>query len=66
MHAGHRSTFVEVIRWTRRDIFWYLLIATIPTLLYQLLRWTWLTIPWVPIALVGTAVAFIRGFKNNG
>ncbi|HQW98841.1 MAG TPA: hypothetical protein PLS30_07780 [Flavobacteriales bacterium] len=55
-----------MIRWTRRDIFWYLLIATIPTLLYQLLRWTWLTIPWVPIALVGTAVAFIRGFKNNG
>jgi len=29
------------------------------------LGWTWLTIPWVPIALVGTAVAFITGFKNN-
>lgn len=65
MHAGRRFTFNEVIRWTRRDILFYLVLATIPTLLYILLDWTWLTIPWVPIALVGTAVAFITGFKNN-
>lgn len=51
--------------WTRRDILFYLVLASIPTLLYQMLGWTWLTIPWVPIALVGTAVAFITGFKNN-
>jgi putative membrane protein len=33
--------------------------------LYALVGWTWLTIPWVPIAMVGTAVAFIVSFKNN-
>jgi len=65
MHAGRRFTFKEVIRWTRRDILFYLVLATIPTMLYQFLDWNWLTIPWVPIALVGTAVAFITGFKNN-
>ncbi len=27
--------------------------------------WSWLTVPWLPIALIGTAVAFITGFKNN-
>lgn len=65
MHAGRRFTFREVIFWTRRDIYFYLVVGTIPTLLYTLLDWTWLTVPWVPIALVGTAVAFIVGFKNN-
>ncbi len=65
MHAGRRFTFREVLFWTRRDIFFYLIIGTIPTVLYQLLGWTWLTIPWVPIAMIGTAVAFIVGFKNN-
>lgn len=27
--------------------------------------WKWLAIPWVPVALLGTATAFISGFKNT-
>lgn len=65
MHAGRRFTFRQVIHWTRRDIFFNLIIGTVPTVLYQFLGWTWLSIPWVPIAMIGTAVAFIVGFKNN-
>ncbi|HEY0977842.1 MAG TPA: bestrophin family ion channel [Flavobacteriales bacterium] len=65
MHAGRRFQLREVLVWTRRDILRYLVIGTVPTLLYQLLDWHWLTIPWVPIAAIGTAVAFIVGFKNN-
>ncbi|HRH68541.1 MAG TPA: bestrophin family ion channel [Flavobacteriales bacterium] len=65
MHTGRRFTFTEVIKWTRRDIYWYLFLSIVPTLFYVGLGWKWLTIPWVPIALVGTAVAFITGFKNN-
>lgn len=65
MHAGRRFSFREVVYWTRRDIFFYLVLATIPTLLFQVVGWKWLTLPWVPIAMVGTAVAFIVGFKNN-
>jgi len=65
MHAGRRFTLREVLWWTRRDITWFLFLATIPTVLYAVLGWTWLTIPWVPIALIGTAVAFLTGFKNN-
>ena len=26
---------------------------------------TWLKIPWTPLALIGTAVAFVIGFQNN-
>ena len=65
MHAGRRFTLKEVLMWTRRDIYWFLFLAIVPTSLFVFLGWTWLTIPWVPIALVGTAVAFITGFKNN-
>lgn len=65
MHAGRRFKLREVLFWTRRDIFRYLIIAAIPTVLCQLFGWKWLALPWVPIALVGTAVAFLVGFKNN-
>jgi ion channel-forming bestrophin family protein len=65
MHAGKNYSFKEVLYWTRRDIGQLLLIAAVPTLCYKLLGWTWLGLPWLPIALLGTAVAFVVGFKNN-
>lgn len=65
MHAGRRFTLREVLYWTRRDIYFFLLLAIVPTILYEVVGLKWLTLPWVPIALVGTAVAFITGFRNN-
>jgi putative membrane protein len=65
MHIGKGYTFKEVILWTRRDIFILLILAAIPTTLFQLFKWQWLLLPWLPIALLGTAVAFVVGFKNN-
>jgi putative membrane protein len=65
MHIGRGYTFKEVILWTRRDILLLLIVTSIPTVLYQLFHWKWLTLPWLPIALLGTAVAFVVGFKNN-
>ncbi len=38
--------------------------STIVTL-YLYLEWEWLMIPWVPLTLIGIAVAFYLGFKNN-
>ena len=65
MHAGKHYTFKEVLIWTRRDIFTHFIIAAIPTCCYMFLGWHWFVIPWLPIALLGTAVAFVVGFKNN-
>ncbi len=65
MHAGQKFSIKEVLLWTRRDIFSLLIIAALPTCCYVLLDWKWLAIPWLPIALLGTAVAFVVGFKNN-
>ncbi|MBP6430403.1 MAG: hypothetical protein KA319_01430 [Ferruginibacter sp.] len=33
--------------------------------LYKVVGWHWLSIPWLPVSLIGTAVAFYVGFKNN-
>ncbi|GJM36148.1 MAG: hypothetical protein DHS20C18_51490 [Saprospiraceae bacterium] len=65
MHAGKRFTTFQALMWTRNDILVFLIIGTLPVILYDLLDLKWLSIPWLPIALVGTAVAFITGFKNN-
>jgi ion channel-forming bestrophin family protein len=65
MHIGKGYSFKEVAFWTRRDVFVLLIISAIPTTLYQLFHWQWLTLPWLPIALLGTAVAFVVSFKNN-
>lgn len=54
-----------VLRWTRRYIYYFILISIIPVFLYEVADWKWLHLPWRPIGLVGTALAFISGFKNN-
>lgn len=41
------------------------LISTIPVLLYYFLEIKWIAIPWVPVALIGTAAAFVAGFRNT-
>lgn len=64
MHTGKRYTPFEFLKWTRRDVFWMIVIATVPTTGYAL-GLTFLALPWQPIAIMGTAVAFIVGFKNN-
>ena len=54
-----------VLSWTKRYIFLFLLISIIPVVLYELVGLKWLHLPWLPIGLIGTALAFISGFKNN-
>lgn len=65
MHAGRRFHFREVIYWTRRDIYLFTVMAAVPTALYYFFEIRWLVIPWVAIALIGTATAFVVGFKNT-
>lgn len=65
MHSGKNYSLKEFILWTRNDIYILIVIAVIPTVLYKVLAWTWLGIPWIPVALVGTAAAFIVGFRNT-
>ncbi len=54
-----------VLSWTKRYILFFFLISVIPVIFYELAGWKWLQLPWLPIGLIGTALAFISGFKNN-
>jgi len=65
MNASNSYKVSHFILWTREKIIKMLIISTVPTLLFYFLDWKWLAIPWVPIALLGTATAFISGFRNT-
>ena len=54
-----------VLKWTRRHIFLFLILATIPVILFDILGIKWFRVPWLPLGVLGTAVAFIVSFKNN-
>lgn len=64
MNIGKRYTPKEFIIWSRRDIYKCFFLAVVPTVLYCI-GWSFLAISWMPVAMLGTAVAFIVGFKNN-
>jgi ion channel-forming bestrophin family protein len=65
MHIGDHYKLAESLYWTRRDLLIISLISTVPALLHQTFGWAWLAIPWVPVSMVGTATAFVVGFKNT-
>jgi ion channel-forming bestrophin family protein len=65
MHSGRHYTIQEFLYWTRRKIYILVILAILPTALFKLTGCTWLTLPWPPVLLIGTASAFIAGFRNN-
>jgi ion channel-forming bestrophin family protein len=65
MHAGSAYSLKEFLLWTRRSIYTLLIIGSIPTILYQVFELHWIALPWAVVALLGTATAFIVGFKNT-
>jgi len=65
MYIGKSYNFFEFVIWTKVKIFNLLLLGFIPICLYHILGIKWVAIPWSIIAMLGTATAFILGFKNN-
>jgi putative membrane protein len=65
MHSGTSYKLPEFLIWTRRNIYIALIIGIIPTVLYQIFELKWIALPWTVVALLGTATAFVVGFKNT-
>lgn len=65
MHAGRYYTLRQTLFWTRKSLLIFLITSTIPVLLYRYVGLHWLAFPSFPIVIIGTAVAFYLGFKNN-
>jgi putative membrane protein len=51
--------------WTRYETFLFIAIITVWVGVNYFLNISWFKIPWTPLALIGTAVAFVIGFQNN-
>ena len=64
MQTGKAYKLFEFLDWTRRDIYVLIVLGVVPAVAYQTGNMKWLGIPWTVVALLGTATAFIVGFKN--
>jgi len=65
MYTFRRFDKKQIFIWTFKDIIFFLIVSTIPVALLFSLNLRWIVIPSLPISLLGTAVAFNVGFKNN-
>ncbi|MBL4568184.1 MAG: hypothetical protein JKY69_00390 [Flavobacteriaceae bacterium] len=65
MYTKKVFKFIDMAKWTRFETFLFFTIISIFVGLYYFLHLEWLKIPWTPLALIGTAVAFVIGFQNN-
>src|ERR1700754_3700154 len=64
MHTGKSYRLSEFLKWTRRDIYVLIVLGVVAVLVYQVGNIRWLGIPSTVVALLGTATAFVVGFKN--
>jgi putative membrane protein len=65
MLTKKKYSIKDMVFWTRWETMVFFIIALIPTVLYELAGLKWLHLPWTPIALIGTAVAFLISFQSN-
>lgn len=57
--------YKQVLNLSGIHLIWISVWCTLITFLFHFFHWEWMIIPWVPVALIGTAEAFLVGFKNN-
>ena len=65
MQAGRKYSLYQTLYWSRKYILAFILIDSIPVIAFQIFDIKWLILPWQPISLIGIAVSFYLGFKNN-
>lgn len=65
MYAARNLSVSFIFRFAWKPLLAFFLYASIITCLYEFADYTFLALPFVPISLMGTAVAFYVGFKNN-
>jgi putative membrane protein len=65
MYTGKDFHFKLLWHFARKNLFRTMIVSTIAVILYQVLGFTFVAIPFLPVGTIGTAVAFYVGFKNN-
>ena len=65
MYTRRTYSTLQMTIWTRFETLLFLVIIVASVSAYYFLELSWLKFPWTPLALIGTAVAFVIGFQNN-
>ena len=65
MYHRDRYRFKDMVTWTLRESLLFIALATALVIVHKVFDQSWLALPWTPIAVLGTAVAFVVGFQNN-
>ena len=65
MYINKNFSIGDVFRFSGGHLVWLTVWATAVTTFYEYFHWEFLHIPWLPLSVIGTAVAFYVGFKNN-
>ena len=55
----------RLLRFSGIHILWLTAWTVFVTVIHEILHVAWLDVPWLPLSVIGTAVAFYVGFKNN-
>jgi putative membrane protein len=58
-------SLLDIYRFAGQHLIWLIPWMLLVTSLYYFTGSSLITIPWLPLSLIGTAVAFYVGFKNN-
>jgi len=65
MHLGRRYKLSEYALWMQRETALLFIWALFVTTLFEVTQWQFLAVPGPLLAVVGTAVAIVLGFKNG-
>jgi len=65
MFVNKNMTFKQVIEFSGGHLIWLTAWVSFITCLHEFTHWDWFNISWLPVSIIGTAVAFYVGFKNN-
>lgn len=65
MYQGYRFSFRQSLWWTRHTLASITFYSAALSAVVYFSGWKWFALPWQPVGLVGVALAFYLGFKNN-
>ncbi len=65
MYQAYRFSLRQTLWWTRHTLAVSAVYATAVCVFAYVSGWSWVALPWQPVGLIGVALAFYLGFKNN-
>lgn len=65
MYVNKNFNFRSIMRFSGGHLIWITAWCALVTFIFEFTHWDGFKIPWLPVSIIGTAVAFYIGFKNN-